>query len=328
MPNEKDNKMEEKNGSKDTKTKEEPGRIIKFLSGLSGWYCLSFMAMILFFLVICCSLIVFVRSTNNLTNHPANPIYTIHHSTQQPTTVLLDHTFNINDSVYIVPAKQMEKYDSIIITNQQQIIKRQEELVNDIRQETNNNIDKISAWLAFWIAVVALLGVFVPFTFQLSVYRREQKIIKEHLTELANLKKQYETEHNTHCIKILARTFDCAIENNLIPKNIEKPAFTSDFAREISELLKETFNKLDSDLISKPRIRLQFISALLMINMMLLRISLNANHRLRRRIQTAQDTIEQTLELLNNNKYDLRNNLSKIQEKIDKIAIIIRDEMS
>lgn len=69
-----------------------------------------------------------------------------------------------------------------------------ENLMNDFRQETNNDINKINAWLAFWIATSALLCIVVPMVFQhMSVIgerRRFQSKLEEAEKELERKKKQ------------------------------------------------------------------------------------------------------------------------------------------
>lgn len=51
-------------------------------------------------------------------------------------------------------------------SNELLLLHQQENLINDIRQETNNNIDKLNLWLSFAIGIMALLGVFVPIALQ------------------------------------------------------------------------------------------------------------------------------------------------------------------
>lgn len=46
--------------------------------------------------------------------------------------------------------------------NQRHIHNMQADLLADVRQETNNSLEKITSELNFWIAVLALIGVFVP----------------------------------------------------------------------------------------------------------------------------------------------------------------------
>lgn len=46
--------------------------------------------------------------------------------------------------------------------NQKYIYSQQDNLLADVRQETNNLIDKVTSELNFWVAVLAFLGVLVP----------------------------------------------------------------------------------------------------------------------------------------------------------------------
>lgn len=65
------------------------------------------------------------------------------------------------------------------IINQSNLIKRQDELINDIRQETNNNLDKMSTWLSFWIAIMALLGTLLPIALSFIDHYRDEKLRDE-----------------------------------------------------------------------------------------------------------------------------------------------------
>ena len=51
-------------------------------------------------------------------------------------------------------------YDSAIAAiyaSQITIVESQDNLINDLRQETNNNIDKINALISFWVGIMGLL---------------------------------------------------------------------------------------------------------------------------------------------------------------------------
>lgn len=66
---------------------------------------------------------------------------------------------NLSDTVNAVS-------DRVLITelwhNQRHIHNMQADLLADVRQETNNSLEKITSELNFWIAILALIGVFVP----------------------------------------------------------------------------------------------------------------------------------------------------------------------
>lgn len=93
------------------------------------------------------------------------------------------------DSVVSVP-QMNSKTDSMILQMQLEIaeLKRyvgdiesiNENLINDVRQETNNDINKLNGWLGFWIATSALLCIVVPMVFQhMSVRGERKRFVKE-----------------------------------------------------------------------------------------------------------------------------------------------------
>ncbi|MDE5888373.1 MAG: hypothetical protein K2H46_12420 [Muribaculaceae bacterium] len=63
-----------------------------------------------------------------------------------------------------------------VIEAQKLLLARQEMLVDDYRQETNNLINKMNGWLAFWIGIIALLGVIVPLAWQIRVARETRDL--------------------------------------------------------------------------------------------------------------------------------------------------------
>lgn len=58
--------------------------------------------------------------------------------------------------------KHIEKIKSIAQLIDSQYKENVEKALNDIREETNYNIDKISAWLSFWLTIITLIGGLIP----------------------------------------------------------------------------------------------------------------------------------------------------------------------
>lgn len=62
--------------------------------------------------------------------------------------------------------KNQQKANSLIIEelwkNQKYLYSERENILADVRQETNNSIEKITSELNFWVAILAFLGVLVP----------------------------------------------------------------------------------------------------------------------------------------------------------------------
>lgn len=64
------------------------------------------------------------------------------------------------------------------------LIARQDRMADDLRQETNNMINKVNGWLSFWMGIMAILGVFIPIALQFKLYREtrdsDQSLKKQH----------------------------------------------------------------------------------------------------------------------------------------------------
>lgn len=94
--------------------------------------------------------------------------------------------------------KATQGFDSIVSTvaaNQLVIIKRQDDLINDIRQETNNNLDKTNSLISFWVGIMALLGVFVPIILQFKIHHVAK-------SDIDKIKSEAETKVNEAEVKI------------------------------------------------------------------------------------------------------------------------------
>lgn len=85
---------------------------------------------------------------------------------------------------------QLKKELTNLKTRQELTLIRQNTLTDDIRQETNNYINKANGWISFWIGIIALLGVILPLMLQYKLYRVE----KDRLDKLVEFKeKEWET---------------------------------------------------------------------------------------------------------------------------------------
>lgn len=93
---------------------------------------------------------------------------------------------------YLIPLSEVLK----IRESQKLLFVRQDQLTDDIRQETNNIINKTNGWLGFWMGVMAILGVFVPIALQFKLYRENRdndaKLIQRCYRELDYLRKYEE----------------------------------------------------------------------------------------------------------------------------------------
>lgn len=56
--------------------------------------------------------------------------------------------------------------------------------LDNLRQETNNVIDKQNGWLSFWLGIFALVGALIPFIFQLRIQKNQEKIMDSKMKEV------------------------------------------------------------------------------------------------------------------------------------------------
>lgn len=120
---------------------------------------------------------------------------------------------------YLIPLSDILK----VRESQKLLIMRQDQLIDDVRQETNNIINKMNGWLGFWMGVMAILGVFVPIALQLKLYREnrdtEERLRKECKEELIHLRKE-STLYEKKC-EITQRTSQAEIKAELLNMEIE-----------------------------------------------------------------------------------------------------------
>ena len=166
------------------------------------------------------------------------------------------------DKAILIDAAQAAKLDSALNTmaaNQTYILKRQDDLVNDIRQETNNNLDKFAAWLSFWIAVMALVGTLLPIVLSFITHHREEQVRKRTEEEIKTFKRQTQKEINEDIKKAKDSVSELMIEvktnslemtvnglKNGIESNIFKSVSNAEF---FENLMLKDIIKLVNDII-------------------------------------------------------------------------------
>lgn len=102
-----------------------------------------------------------------------------------------------------------------------------ENALNDLRQETNNIINKLNGWLSFWIAVSALLCIILPIICQYFI--------------INNFEKEYKQAFERH---------DKDIENKIEEKKAEIEELKDNFTKDKDNAIKDINN-----LISEPKLQ-------------------------------------------------------------------------
>lgn len=63
----------------------------------------------------------------------------------------------------------------VVRCSQLMLLRQQEILVDDVRQEMNNNINKMNTWLGFTVGLLSVLGVFIPLALQHRMNNQDEE---------------------------------------------------------------------------------------------------------------------------------------------------------
>lgn len=85
---------------------------------------------------------------------------------------------------------------------------QQENALADIRQESNNIINKFNGWLGFWIAILAIFGGVIPLVIQ---YVLKQKAEKEYRQMFEEMEKKAYTQYLFQLISSVNVNNECSI---------------------------------------------------------------------------------------------------------------------
>lgn len=158
---------------------------------------------------------------------------------------------------YLIPLSDVLK----IRESQKQLLIHQDQLIDDVRQETNNIINKMNGWLGFWMGVMAILGVFVPIALQLKLYREnrdtEERLRQECKDEFEHL--QNESINNEKKNEIAQRTSQAEIKAELLKMEIEIDQrfkrMQNDYQRDMQIVRFTATTRCFHNIIDSPEIR-------------------------------------------------------------------------
>lgn len=189
--------------------------------------------------------------------------------------------------------RDLWKIDSICQLNERlhsEVLRNQDRLINDIRQETNNNIDKVSAWLALWIGIISVVMVFLPIVVQYITYKKDES----RLNDIERKNKIAATEQN---IKLLTRGLTEIYDGHLINDVSTQRNITRMTMKQIKEQLyvfSELCDVTDGVLLERYRI----LSIMLIISRTLRELNISADRSKYRTIQDTQDYLRNNINTL------------------------------
>ena len=183
----------------------------------------SIIAVIVMIVSVCAMF--YINSSNCLTSQ--KPIQAIHMATYDSIMSEIAILDSIPDDKKFSPALMRK-----VLANQKYLIEQQKELILDMRQETGNNIDKMSMWQSFWVALIALFGVCTPalaeYRFRIANEREIREInerVSNRLKELESSQENCDKATSEAAVKLseiklhnLINNLSLSWENNLIDK--------------------------------------------------------------------------------------------------------------
>lgn len=138
----------------------------------------------------------------------------------------VNNTNNPNDTTLISLQGSVRKINNSlqqIYIDQDRIISQQEVLLNDVRQETNNFINKANGLISIWIGIFALFGILLPIVWQFRL-RKEYKQAEEDLNNKIDRSHKEKNEEIDRSLKEKSEEIDRSLKGKReeIDRSLEK----------------------------------------------------------------------------------------------------------
>lgn len=117
---------------------------------------------------------------------------------------------------------------------------RQKDIVSDLRQETNNVINKVNGWLGFWIALLALFGGILPMIIQYILFKRSEIKTKEQIEAIAK-------KANSCHLQLMVSTICLQYELGIVTDNIQKFDLVNIMLTEMSNSIQEMLKLIEEN---------------------------------------------------------------------------------
>lgn len=96
----------------------------------------------------------------------------------------IDIHLSMSDTCTTLSMERLDSLSKMIDSFHKPHTKNYENLLNDLRQESNNIINKWNGWFSFWIALLALLAGVIPLLAQMKVSAENRKDIEKSIKDL------------------------------------------------------------------------------------------------------------------------------------------------
>lgn len=228
-----------------------------------------------------------------------------------------DRTKLLSDSTSFIPSADLKVLiDSLnvrILSKQNEILQKQSDLVNDIRQETNNNLDKHSAWLAFWITILSIIGVVCPIAYNSWNSRKLDENIRKQEKDLKRIQGSYS-------LKMQVMSFDSVCANNHLEEGSgnARRLYINSVKRHFNQYL----SNIDDSEGSWEEEQVHLYSVLVNLEAFLMKCRKTGEFEENRRIKDVEDLVKLSLPKIAKSAFfddDLKKQIQKIKFNLDKI---------
>lgn len=171
--------------------------------------------------------------------------------------------------------------------------RKQETLVNDMRQEINNVIEKANLWMTFWLAIIAIFGAFIPVLIQYRLYIiNREKLLQEmaYYHDFLRANSIHNISGNFTMVSNLQVVIDSSIRQTLLYRFINNAA---GIFEEIVQSISKNYNgTLTPDIISL------LIQALIQISVIAQKVGDHVPRAHRREFNSISDDIKTMIDTL------------------------------
>ena len=115
--------------------------------------------------------------------------------------------------------------------------------LDDLRQETNNVINKQNGWFSFWLGILALVGALLPFVIQLKLQHDQKQRVDTELNKIIQLRDEQEKAMLYSDITKLSFALISCKENKWSKDDYDRDHFWDDM---LHDLCKKTSRFIDT----------------------------------------------------------------------------------
>ena len=98
----------------------------------------------------------------------------------------------LNDESHLTKREVLK----LIIQNQKALNNDHDDIMADARQNTNDAIEKMTAELNFWVAIIAILGVLIPIALTFKSGQENKTLVTDYISQSSKANKEYKQSLN------------------------------------------------------------------------------------------------------------------------------------